>query len=291
MGFSTPSVITSDRGSQFVSELWRHFSTFLGVELHQTTAYHPQANGLVERFHRDLKASLRTRLKTTGDNWTDQLPWVLLGLRTAFKEDLQTSSAELVFGEPLTVPGDFVSPSTDASDPAHLLRHLQEEVQQLRPIPTSRHGQQPSHVLDDVKTADHVFVPRNGHKGPLQLYSGPYRVLQSGDKMFRIDVGGCEDTVTVDRLKHAHGDNAEPTVPARPPRRGRPPNFVPPQPPPPPPLDSAEFLPLKVHGRVHRQRQFYEPKTGTWIGAFTTRRVVGGPTCPMGSDSIRSGGL
>ena len=98
------------------------------------------------------------------------------------------------------VPGDFVSPSTDASNPAHLLRHLQEEVQQLRPIPTSRHGQQPSHVLDDVKTADHVFVPRNGHKGPLQLYSGPYRVLQSGDKMFRIDVGGCEDTVTVDRL-------------------------------------------------------------------------------------------
>ena len=91
--FGTPSVITSDRGSQFVSELWRHFSTFLGVELHQTTAYHPQANGLVERFHRDLKASLRTRLKTTGDNWTDQLPWVLLGLRTAFKEDLQTSSA------------------------------------------------------------------------------------------------------------------------------------------------------------------------------------------------------
>ena len=136
--------------------------------------------------------------------------------------------------------------------------------------------------------------------------------------MFRIDVAGREDTVTVDRLKRAHGDDTEPTVPARPPRRGRPPNFVPPQPPPPlppqptpvadnpapvadnptpvadnpaPPLDPAEFPPLQVHGRVHRQHQFYEPKTGTWIGAFTTRRVVGGPTCPMGSDSIRSGGL
>ena len=83
--FGTPSVIMSDQGSQFVSELWRHFSMFLGVELHQTTAYHPQANGLIERVHRDLKASLRTRLKTTGDNWTDQLLWVLFGLRTAFK--------------------------------------------------------------------------------------------------------------------------------------------------------------------------------------------------------------
>ena len=50
--FGTPSVIMSDRGSQFVSELWRHFSTLLGIKLHPTTAYHPQANGLVERFHR-----------------------------------------------------------------------------------------------------------------------------------------------------------------------------------------------------------------------------------------------
>ena len=50
--FGTPSVITSDRGSQFVSELWQHFSTLLGIKLHPTTAYHPQANGLVERFHR-----------------------------------------------------------------------------------------------------------------------------------------------------------------------------------------------------------------------------------------------
>lgn len=53
--FGTPSVITSDRGSQFVSELWRHFATLLGIELHSTTAYHPQANRLVERFSQRLE--------------------------------------------------------------------------------------------------------------------------------------------------------------------------------------------------------------------------------------------
>ncbi|KAK3784104.1 hypothetical protein RRG08_050716 [Elysia crispata] len=47
----------------------------LGVEANTTTAYHPQANGMVERLHRQLKASLKAR--TTGANWFDELPMVL----------------------------------------------------------------------------------------------------------------------------------------------------------------------------------------------------------------------
>jgi len=44
--FGTPSDISSDRGSQFTSELWNAVARGLGVKLHRTTAYHPQANGL-----------------------------------------------------------------------------------------------------------------------------------------------------------------------------------------------------------------------------------------------------
>ncbi|GFR95202.1 Pol polyprotein [Elysia marginata] len=78
--------ITSDRGSQFTSSLWNEIAHQLGVQLHRTTAYHPQSNCLVERFHRTLKGALRARLQ--GPNWADELPWVLLGLRTAPKEIL-----------------------------------------------------------------------------------------------------------------------------------------------------------------------------------------------------------
>ena len=50
--FGVPSDITSDRGPQFTSALWTSLSRLLGAQLHRTTAYHPQSNGIVERFHR-----------------------------------------------------------------------------------------------------------------------------------------------------------------------------------------------------------------------------------------------
>jgi len=51
--------------------------------------------------------------------WIEALPLVLLGIRTAQKEDLQSSAAELVYGEPLWVPGDLLvpaAPKVKASD-------------------------------------------------------------------------------------------------------------------------------------------------------------------------------
>ena len=108
--FGVPLDLTSDRGPQFAPTLWNEIAQQLGVQLHRTTAYHPQSNGLVERFHRTLKAALKARLQ--GPNWAEELPWVLLGLRTAPKEDLGFATAELVYGTPLTVPGEFIDLSS-----------------------------------------------------------------------------------------------------------------------------------------------------------------------------------
>ena len=59
--YSLPSDVSSDRGPQFTSQLWQDLSNLLGTKLHRTTAYHPQANCLVERFNRSMKASLKAR--------------------------------------------------------------------------------------------------------------------------------------------------------------------------------------------------------------------------------------
>uniref|UniRef100_A0AAV2JU37 Integrase catalytic domain-containing protein n=1 Tax=Knipowitschia caucasica TaxID=637954 RepID=A0AAV2JU37_KNICA len=84
--FGTPSDLSSDRGPQFTSELWTAFAEGLGVKVHRTTAFNPQSNGLCERFHQDMKAALKASL--TGSDRVDRLPWVMLGLRSAPKEDL-----------------------------------------------------------------------------------------------------------------------------------------------------------------------------------------------------------
>ena len=60
--FGVPTDMTSDRGRQFTSGLWKELGKLLGTQLHCTIADHPQSNGLVERFHRQLKASLKARL-------------------------------------------------------------------------------------------------------------------------------------------------------------------------------------------------------------------------------------
>ncbi|GFS06148.1 Pol polyprotein [Elysia marginata] len=81
----------------------------LKICLKHTTAYHPQSNGMIERFHRSLKAALKARL--LGPGWMDELPIVLLGIRSTWKEDLDAAPALLTYGTNLRIPGDFF-PST-----------------------------------------------------------------------------------------------------------------------------------------------------------------------------------
>ena len=59
--FGVPSTVTTDRGSQFESSLFAQLTQLLGTVRCRTTAYHPQANGMIERFHRQLKAALKAQ--------------------------------------------------------------------------------------------------------------------------------------------------------------------------------------------------------------------------------------
>jgi len=87
----------------------RHnISQKLGMQHVMTTAYHPQSNGLVERFHCQLKEGLCAR--ASGAVWLQHLPFVLLGLHAAPKEEANVSSAEAVLGEQPMLPGQPTLP-------------------------------------------------------------------------------------------------------------------------------------------------------------------------------------
>ena len=89
--YGVPETITSDRGSQFLSQEWKDLLKFLGIRHIHTTAYHPQSNGLAERTIQTIKQSLRAMLNDI--NWYNYLPLLLLALRSQIKEDLDASSS------------------------------------------------------------------------------------------------------------------------------------------------------------------------------------------------------
>jgi len=80
--FGCPQTITTDQGRQFESQLFHNLAKLCGIHLCRTTPYHPAANGLVERLHRTLKAAIMCH---AGEQWTETLPLVLLGIRTSYK--------------------------------------------------------------------------------------------------------------------------------------------------------------------------------------------------------------
>ena len=205
--FGVPSVIVTDQGRQFTSGLWSELAALLGVDRRRTTAYHPQCNGMVERLHRTLKDRLMSRACATGTNsWMDHLPFVLLGLRSSIREDSGVSPADLVYGCPLRLPGDMVSPDLAAvsPSPSDFSQHLQSVLSQAAPMPVVRHGVAPARVDPALQSVSHVLLRVDAVRRPLvPPYVGPFPVLQRGPKTFIILKNGRETTVTIDRLKPA----------------------------------------------------------------------------------------
>ena len=98
----------SDQGLQFESEVIRQTCKLLRIDKSRTTPYHPQSDGLIERFNRTLLQMLATCAETHPFEWEDYINKVCMAYNTSIQASSGYSPFFLMFGRTAHLPIDVI---------------------------------------------------------------------------------------------------------------------------------------------------------------------------------------
>ena len=126
--YGQPDILHSDQGRNFESTVLAQTLKAFGVQKSRTTAYHPQGDGMVERFNRSLLQLLRAYVDKQ-ENWEKYLPLVLFAYRTAKHTSTGSSPFILMFGRTPSTP--VFSPQTGFESTSYP-DHIQNKLAELR---------------------------------------------------------------------------------------------------------------------------------------------------------------
>ena len=218
-----PSELLSDRGQAFLSGLLKEVEQLLGYKKVNTSAYHPQTDGLVKRFNRTLTAMLAKTVERGGKDWDQRLPFVLFAYRASQQQSTLESPFFLLYGRDPRLPTDLVMCPEKTRKAVNLKEYGAElasqmaEAWELARQCIRKAQKRQKDVYDrkvrppNFKVGDRVFLFKPADKtGPLRKfarpYHGPFRVVEmdvNTAKIRRVD--RPEDDailVAVDRLRH-----------------------------------------------------------------------------------------
>ena len=99
-----PEEILTDQGTNFMSQLLSEAYRLLKIKPIRTTPYHPQTDGLVERFNGTLKAMLKKAASEDGRDWDRLLPYLLFAYREVPQASTGFSPFELLYGHNVRGP-------------------------------------------------------------------------------------------------------------------------------------------------------------------------------------------
>ena len=186
-----PKSVQSDQGSNFMSGIFQQVMHELGIKQYRSSAYHPESQGALERFHQTLKNMIRSYCFDTEKDWDEGIHLLLFAVRESVQESLGFSPFELVFGHSVRGPLKLLKEKFLSNDetPLNLLQYLSDFRNRLsRACEVARSNLKTSqgkmkarydnHVIDrKFKPGDKVLalLPIPGR--PLQArYFGPYTI-------------------------------------------------------------------------------------------------------------------
>ncbi len=192
--FSVPEQLHSDQGRQFESHLIAEVCSILQIQKSRTTPYHPQSDGLVERFNRTLLDMLATTSKEHPFQWEDHIRKVCMAYNTSVHPTTGYTPFFLMFGRQARLPLDLMYPSaTPPSVPqaeyaVQMKASLEGAYTRVRGTMRARLGRQK--MIYDAKVHGAPFetdelvwlhspvVPRGMSKKLHHPWTGPWRVVK-----------------------------------------------------------------------------------------------------------------
>jgi hypothetical protein len=111
--YGCPRRIRTDRGSNIMKWASDACKKYLGVQHIVSTAYHPESQGLVERFNRTLQEMLRMYVADDQKDWDEYLPQVVMAYNTAKQESSKYTPFELMYGQLPRLPIETLLPDED----------------------------------------------------------------------------------------------------------------------------------------------------------------------------------
>ena len=227
--FGTPRRLLSDRGREFVGEVWGKLTGSLGIQRVLTSPYHPEGNSINERSHRTMNNMLRARLlkDLPSRKWVVEIPGIMLALNAMVHEPHGFSASMIATGREPTLPPDLESEacaSTSTEDPVAYVEMIKQRLSlthQQMTLPPAPETSNPYHegdlifVMTPPPERTSKLAPR--WKGPFEVKRVPnaYQVTYEDDMVWR--------TVHINHAKPAKAPTGGFHVPAPPPAPPSPP--------------------------------------------------------------------
>ena len=114
--YGLPKEVQSDQGSNFMSGLFQEVMYRLGVKQLKSSAYHPQSQGALERYHQTLKTMIRAFCEEYPEDWDKGIPFLLFASRDSPNESTGFSPFELVYGHEVRGPLKLIKERFMAQD-------------------------------------------------------------------------------------------------------------------------------------------------------------------------------
>ena len=207
-----PLEVQHDRGSNFTSGAFQEVMHELGIKQIMSSAYHPQSQGAIERYHQTLKSMIKTYCVGYSNDWDVAMPFLLFAIRDSVNEATGFSPFELVYGHqvrgPLRMVKEQLLQSAGQTDtPSGVLQYVASFKDRLhtacdlaRSNLEAAKGKMKAQydkkaVKRTFKAGDQVLVllPMGGDKLGVKFY-GPYKVIKK--------VGACNYVVETPDRRH-----------------------------------------------------------------------------------------